>query len=213
MTASPLVASYFAAMLYILSPGPAVLALIGIGASKGRAPAAFFVTGHLAGDTLWCGLAIFALVGAKVVDPVLFEVLALACGGYLAYLGWRGVTARSARAAEDVIGTRPFRRGILFGLTNPKSYPVALAMFTALFAGTSQTLGFADLPGLVAVAFAGFLTANVILVWIVGTAPLRRLYLTHAVWIIRVTGGLFLVFAATTIADALPKLVHRITSR
>lgn len=206
---SPLLASFLAAMLYVLSPGPAVLALIGIGASKGRAPAAHFVIGHLAGDTLWCGLALVALVGANAINPLLFELIALGCGSYLAYLGWKGVTAKSARAAEDVIGTRPLRRGILFGLTNPKSYPVALAMFTALFTGSADKLSFADMPLLAGAAFAGFLAADVILVWMVGTAPLRRLYLSHAVTVIRVTGALFIVFATTTLWEAVPKLMAR----
>ena len=52
MTFAVLLASFSAGALYVLSPGPAVLALIGIGASGGRGPAARFVIGHLAGDTL-----------------------------------------------------------------------------------------------------------------------------------------------------------------
>src|SRR5689334_22781659 len=122
MPLASLVASLLAGALYVLSPGPAVLALIGIGASQGRMPAAKFVIGHLAGDTLWCGLAIVALVGASVIDQRVFDGIALFCAGYLAYLGWKGVTAGSAKAADDMIGRRPFRRGIAFGLTNPKSY-------------------------------------------------------------------------------------------
>ena len=206
MSASTLFASFFAGMLYILSPGPAVLALIGIGAARGRMPAVQFVTGHLAGDTLWCGLAIFALVGAASIDPRVFGVIALICGGYLGLLGWRGVTATSAKAADNLIGDRPLLRGVLFGLTNPKSYPVAQAMFAALFSGISDGLGFASLPALIAAAFAGFIAGDIVLVWIVGTRLLRRAYLNHAVWIIRVTGALFLAFAAHTLWSAVPKL-------
>lgn len=209
MTFAALAASFFAGALYILSPGPAVLALIGIGAASGRAPAAKFVIGHLAGDTLWCGLAIFALVGAQVVDQRVFDAVAVVCAGYLGYLGWNGLTATSTKAAEDVIGTRPLRRGILFGLTNPKSYPVALAMFTALFAGEAGALSFDALPALLAAAFVGFLVADVILVWIVGTKLLRGLYLDHALWIIRGTGALFLMFSVRTAWEAVPRLMGR----
>ncbi|MEJ1157864.1 LysE family translocator [Prosthecomicrobium sp. N25] len=209
MTFAALLASALAGALYILSPGPAVLALIGIGAAGGRMPAAKFVIGHLAGDTLWCGLAIFALVGAQVIDQRVFDAVALVCAGYLGWLGLKGVTATSARAADDVISTRPLRRGVLFGLTNPKSYPVALAMFTALFAGQAGSLSFEALPALLAAAFAGFLIADVILVWIVGTRLLRALYLRHAVWIVRATGALFLLFSVRTAWEALPRLVRR----
>ncbi len=210
MSNAALVSSFFAAMLYVISPGPAVLALIGIGASRGRRPAIAFVSGHLVGDTLWCGLAIFALVGAELINPAVFDLLAIACAAYLAHLGWRGLTANSVAAAEDVIGTRPLRRGLLFGLTNPKSYPVALAMFTALLTGNTAGLDLTSLPALIAVAFVGFVVADLILVYIVGTKLLRRLYLRHALWIIRATGALFLLFAAGTGWEAIPRLIGHI---
>ena len=207
---STLFASAVAGCLYVVSPGPAVLALIGIGAGRGRRPALFFLFGHLFGDTLWCSLAVLALVGAKVVDPLLFEIVALACGLYLGHLGWRGLTARSAHGADDLIGAHPWRRGVAFGLTNPKSYPVALAMFTGLLAGHAGELGFANLPALLASAFVGFLAGDLILAWLVGTAVMRRLYLSHAVAIVRVTGALFLAFAANTLVEAVPKLAARL---
>lgn len=204
-----LLASAAAGCLYVVSPGPAVLALVGIGAAKGRRPALLFLFGHLLGDTLWCSLAIVALVGAHVFDPLLFELVALACGLYLGHLGWRAVTAASARGADDLIGSRPYRRGVMFGLTNPKSYPVALAMFTALFTGQTAALSFDVMPALLAAAFVGFLGGDLILVWTVGTGFMRRLYLSHAVWIVRVTGALFLCFAGATLFDAVPRLWAR----
>jgi threonine/homoserine/homoserine lactone efflux protein len=205
-----LVSAAAAGCLYVVSPGPAVLALVGIGAAKGRAPAGWFLIGHLFGDTLWCSLAVVALVGAQVLDPLVFEVVALACGLYLGRLGWRAVTATSAKAADDLVGDAPWRRGVLFGLTNPKSYPVALSMFTALLAGQADQLGFQAMPALLAAAFVGFLLGDVILVWSVGTGFMRRLYALHAVWIVRVTGALFLAFSAATLADAVPKLWRRV---
>ncbi len=210
MDISLLVASALAGCLYVVSPGPAVLALIGIGASRGRRPALFFLFGHLFGDTLWCSLAVLALVGAKVVDPLLFELVALACGLYLGWLGGRAVLARSAAGAENLVGDHPWRRGVAFGLTNPKSYPVALAMFTGLLAGHADQLGFSNLPALLIAAFVGFLMGDAILAWLVGTAPMRRLYLSHAVMIVRTTGALFLLFAANTLWEAVPKLLARL---
>lgn len=209
MNISILVASALAGCLYVISPGPAVLALIGIGAAKGRRPALFFLFGHLFGDTLWCSLAVLALVGAKVFDPLLFECVALACGLYLGHLGWRAVRARSANGADDLIGTHPWRRGVMFGLTNPKSYPVALAMFTGLLAGHAEALTFAAMPALLVSAFVGFLMGDLILSWLVGTSFMRRIYLSHAVLIVRITGALFLAFAANTLWEAVPKLWAR----
>ena len=210
MTLTALLSAAIAGCLYVVSPGPAVLALVGIGAARGRGPAIRFLLGHLAGDTLWCTLAIMALVGAKVFDPLLFDLVALACGLYLGHLGWRGFTAQSARGADDLIGDRPWLRGVMFGLTNPKSYPVALAMYTALFAGQTEVLTFAAMPALFAASFAGFLIGDVILAWTVGTAFMRRIYLSHAVMIVRGTGALYRVFAVTTLWEAVPKLAARL---
>ncbi|MDR3373642.1 MAG: LysE family translocator [Ancalomicrobiaceae bacterium] len=206
MPLTTLAASLVAAMLYVLSPGPAVLALIGLGASKGRQPAIRFVTGHLAGDFLWCGLAIFALVSAETIDPRIFGVIALVCASYLGYLGFRSLTATSAKAAENLIGDRPLSRGVVFGLTNPKSYPVAQAMFAALFAGLTGGLTFSSMPFLLTAAFCGFICGNVVLIWLVGTKMLRRLYLARAIWIIRGTGLLFILFALRTFWEGLIKL-------
>lgn len=208
--AGALLSAAVAGCLYVVSPGPAVLALIGIGAAKGRRPALFFLFGHLLGDTLWCTLAITALVGAKVFDPLLFELVALACGLYLGRLGWKGVTARSAAGADDLVGEKPWMRGIAFGLTNPKSYPVALAMYTALFAGRAEALTFQAMPMLFLASLVGFLAGDAILSWTVGTGVMRRLYLAHAVTIVRVVGALFLVFAVTTLWEAVPKLAARL---
>ena len=83
MEASILMAAAIAGAIVVLTPGPAVLALLGIGAAQGRRAGAGFLIGHLVGDTLWAMLALTALIGARVIAPVVFKVLAVVCGGYL----------------------------------------------------------------------------------------------------------------------------------
>lgn len=58
---------------------------------------------------------------------------------YLFWLGWRAVRARQ-RGVEAPQGParQPFWHGILFGLTNPKAYPVAVATFTALLSSRAE---------------------------------------------------------------------------
>jgi threonine/homoserine/homoserine lactone efflux protein len=104
----------------------------------------------------------------------------------------------------------PLRRGMIFGLTNPKSYPVAVAMFTALLASEAGALSWSDAPSLLGAALAGFLTADLILIWLVGLRMLRRLYLRRELWIVRVTGALFIGFATHAVANALPHLAARL---
>ena len=60
-----LLASLAAAYLYVVTPGPAFLALFTLAASRGRAAGAYFICGHLVGDVTWGALAVAAIVGAN----------------------------------------------------------------------------------------------------------------------------------------------------
>jgi threonine/homoserine/homoserine lactone efflux protein len=204
MEASILMAAAMAGAIVVLTPGPAVLALLGIGAAQGRRAGAGFLIGHLVGDTLWSMLALTALIGAKVIAPVVFQTLAVVCGAYLLYLGMRAVLVR--RDATGQVSTsvrRPLHRGLMFGITNPKSYPVTLSVFTALLAGNLESLTVANAPLLLGAVFVGFLVADAILIWLVGTPPLRRLYRAGEIWIVRATGVMFIGFAVATLWQAL----------
>jgi threonine/homoserine/homoserine lactone efflux protein len=204
MEASILMAAAMAGAIVVLTPGPAVLALLGIGAAQGRRAGAGFLIGHLVGDTLWSMLALTALIGARVIAPVVFQTLAVVCGAYLLYLGVRAVLVR--RDATGQVSTsvrRPLHRGLMFGITNPKSYPVTLSVFTALLAGNLESLTAANAPLLLGAVFIGFLVADAILIWLVGTPPLRRLYRAGEIWIVRATGVMFIGFAVTALWQAL----------
>ena len=208
MPLSLFLSAFLAAFLYVVIPGPAFIALLGIGAGQGRGAGARFIVGHLAGDTLWTSLALVALVGAHVVGPMVFDLLGCVCGTYLAVIGWRAFRARPRVAGEAVmVVARPFRRGLVFGLTNPKGYPVALATFTALLAGSSNALDFDALPALLGVSFLGFLAADVILVGIIGASFVRRFYRRHELAIVRLSGLLFMGFAVQAIWHAAPGLL------
>jgi threonine/homoserine/homoserine lactone efflux protein len=200
-----LLASFAAGAAYTLTPGPGFIALLGIGAAQGRGAGAKFILGHFAGDVVWSSLALLAIVGAHAVGPLLFDVLGLICGGYLAWLGAKAVGARRRPTGEPVaVVPRPLLRGMAFGLTNPKGYPVAVATFTALLAGHAAALDWTAVPPLLGAACCGFLSGDVVLIWIAGAARVRRAYQRHEVWIVRGSGVLFLGFAAAALAGAAP---------
>ena len=204
MEPSVLLAAAIGGAIVVLTPGPAVLALIAIGAAQHRRAAAGFIFGHLLGDLWWTVLALAAMVGAQTLAPRLFQGLALACAAYLFWLGLRALRARpDASGRRMPLARRPFVNGLVFGITNPKSYPVTLSVFTALLANEVQSLTWANAPLLLAACFGGFLVADAILIWIVGSAPVRRLYRQHEIWVVRGTGALFVFFAATTVWQAL----------
>jgi threonine/homoserine/homoserine lactone efflux protein len=191
-----------AAYLYVVAPGPAFLALFTLAAAKGRAAGAWFICGHLVGDVTWGALAFAAIIGASRIGPTLFEILGFGCGAYLIYLGLKAVTTKKDSGAPAVGSRRPLLAGMAFGLTNPKSYPVAVAMFTALAAPFADKLTFADAPQLMLAAFLGFLAGDLTLIFAAGLPAVRRFFLRHGLIVTRVVGTLFIAFGAKSIYDA-----------
>ncbi len=207
MSSSLLAGAFFAALAYTLIPGPAFLALLGIGAGQGRQAGAFFMGGHLAGDILWSGLALVAIIGAKTIGTTLFDILGVFCGLYLGWIGWSALRAKPKENGGGLMTVeKPLRRGLIFGLTNPKGYPVALATFTALLASSADALDFSELPVLLAVSLIGFLTADLVLIGIIGAGVVRRFYRKHERVIVRLSGLLFMGFAVQALWHSAPGL-------
>jgi threonine/homoserine/homoserine lactone efflux protein len=202
-------ATALAAFLYVISPGPAFLALFTLAASKGRASGAWFVTGQLVGDISWGALAFAAIIGINQVGPALFQLLGVACGLYLIYLGLKAVTTRKGAPPQAIGAHRPLIAGMLFGLTNPKAYPVAVAMFGAIVAPYADLLTFADAPKLGAAAFAGFVSADLVLIFAAGLPAVRRFFLRHGHVVTRVVGVLFIAFGARSVFDAAKSAIRR----
>lgn len=190
-----------AGALYVLSPGPAFLALFSLSAAHGRPAGVRFVSGHLVGDLFWTALAFAAIIGVNQLGPLLFDVLGIGCGLYLIWLGYKALTTKKG-AVVPVGSHRPLITGVLFGLTNPKAYPFAMAMFTAVTAHYASSLSWDAAPWLMVAAFAGFVAADILLVWAAGLAPVRRVFLRHSLAITRVVGVMFLAFGAKSLVDA-----------
>jgi threonine/homoserine/homoserine lactone efflux protein len=203
LTPGLLVASAIAGGAYTLAPGPAFLALLGIGAGSGRRAGALFLGGHFVGDIFWASLALVAIIGAKTIGTAIFSVLDMVCGAYLCWLGYRAITTRRhADGTTTFVARQPLRRGLVFGLSNPKAYPVAVAMFTALLSGHAAALDWSALPPLLAAACVGFIVADIVLVAIIGARPVRRWYRRHALWVTRASGVIFLGFGLQAIVSA-----------
>ncbi len=204
MTFGLLLAAALAGGAYTIAPGPAFLALLGIGAGGGRRAGAWFLAGHFVGDVLWAGLSLVAIVGARRLGSALFDALGIACGLYLCVLGWRAATARRTGGGETSFASRNnLRRGLAFGLSNPKAYPVSVAMFTALLAEHAAGLDWRAIPALLGAACAGFLAADIVLLAAIGSGPVRRWYTRHTLWTTRASGILFLGFGVQAIVSAI----------
>lgn len=195
---------------YTLAPGPAFLALLGIGASRGRRAGALFLSGHFVGDVLWASLSLTAIIGAKAIGTTVFDILGAVCGAYLCWLGIRAATARQqADGTVTAEPRRPLLRGLAFGLSNPKAYPVAVAMFTALLARYASALDWTSFVPLLTAACVGFVAADCVLISVIGAGVVRRFYRRHALWVNRVSGVLFLAFGIHALATTGPNLLKK----
>lgn len=213
MTSSLLFAVIASGFIYGITPGPGVLAVFGIGAARGRRAGAGFLCGHLLGDVVWCSTALIAIVGAREIGSSAFDVLGVLSALYLFWLGIRAIRTRSrSDEAPQGAARHPFWHGILFGLTNPKAYPVAVATFTALLSSRAELLTWGMLPWLIALSFLGGLLAYGILIGIVGARQVRAVYQRHEVLIIKLCGVMFIGFAVNALAHALPGLLGSKTS-
>jgi threonine/homoserine/homoserine lactone efflux protein len=183
--------------------------LFTLAASRGRASGAWFISGHLVGDVSWGALAFAAIIGVNRIGPVLFELLGAGCGFYLTYLGVKAVMTKKDAPPQTIGARRPLIAGMLFGLTNPKAYPVAVAMFTAIAAPFAGQLSFADAPRLMVAAFVGFLAADMVLIFAAGLPTVRRFFLRHGVAVTRVVGLLFIAFGARSVFDAASGALRR----
>jgi threonine/homoserine/homoserine lactone efflux protein len=195
-------ATVAAGFIYAVTPGPAFLAVFALAAQKGRGAGGKFLLGHLAGDVLWGGLALAAIVGVNQLGPMLFDTLGIACGVYLIYLGMKAVLSGKSSSQAPVGALRPVQAGLLFGVTNPKAYPVSLAVFTALTVRFAGEIGWQTAPALMAAAIAGFLAGYVVILFWAGLPPVRRFFLRHGATVTRVVGVTFILFGIKSMSDA-----------
>ena len=202
MSSTLVLTAVAAGIVYVVTPGPATLAVLGITAAHGRGKGLLFFLGHGVGDLAWSAAALAALLGASRIGPELFRGLGLVCGLYLVWLGLKALTARDG-GDRPVIGLdRPIRTGMVFGLTNPKAYPFSLAMYGALSVGVGPNLDLADAVVLFLATTAGMAIGELFTVAWAGLPPIGRLFLRFRAPLTRIIGLLFVAFGAKTAWDA-----------
>ncbi len=202
MIATDLLPAIAAGIVYVVTPGPATLAVLSITAAHGRRRSLAFFLGHGVGDALWSALALAALMGASRLGPELFRLLGIACGLYLIVLGARAIRSSGAATGVSVGGVRPIRTGVAFGLTNPKAYPFSLAMYGALSVGIGPSLGLAEAIALFLATALGMAIGALVTVAWSGLPAVGRLFGRFRGTVVRAVGVLFVLFGVKTVWDA-----------
>lgn len=168
----------FAAAVFflIITPGPGVLSLAGVGAAFGMRAGGHYLAGLLVGTNLVALAVVTGLAALVLADTRVRGVLLVASALYLAWLAARIAFSGSRIAFIE----RPRPPGFLGGLAlqgiNPKAYAVNTALFSGFAFAPANPTG---------EVLAKFLLMNLIwlpihVLWLVAGITLHRLDLAPA---------------------------------
>jgi threonine/homoserine/homoserine lactone efflux protein len=149
-----MIAFALAVFLLLVTPGPGVLSLAGVGAAFGWRQGISYLSGLFIGNNLVCIAVISGLATMILASPSIRMALLIISAAYLGYLAFRiafsGAKIAFIQSPKPGLGT-----GTTIQLINPKAYAVHITLFS----------GFAFYPNDFFIETAvKFLIANVI--WI-----------------------------------------------
>ena len=114
-----------ATLVFLLTPGPAVLYIVARSASQGRAAGLASVAGVGAGNLFHACAAALGLSSLLLASSVAFAAVKIVGAAYLVWLGLRTLLGRAAavgQAPRGPAGVGPaFRQGLVVAVLNPKT--------------------------------------------------------------------------------------------
>ena len=108
-----------AAMLAI-SPGPATALVVHSAARGGRQPALMATAGDAVGLALWAVASMFGVSALVAASATAFTVLKIFGAAVLIWFGIQALRRSRTPREAGRVGGRPFRRGVVTALANPK---------------------------------------------------------------------------------------------
>jgi homoserine/homoserine lactone efflux protein len=141
--ATTLIAFAVTNFLLNITPGPAVLRVVGDSLAHGALRGQATVLGILLANSMYCAFAALGLGAVLATAPILFEIIKWAGVVYLVWLGMgclrQAIASTSVQAGSlsSVAASRLFTRSFLLQGANPKSVLFFGAMLPA-FAGEAE---------------------------------------------------------------------------
>jgi threonine/homoserine/homoserine lactone efflux protein len=172
----------------LISPGPAVVAILQKSFAEGRGRAYPYGMGLAFGASLWC---LFALAGLSVVFhlvPVLYTVMKVAGACYLLWLAfniWKGADRPIPPASNGSL-RQGFLGGLLLNLSNPKPALFFSAVIVTIF---PEALSLGQQAGVYAIVIGMELAFYATVVTLLTLPAVRGKYLAAKHWIDRATAG------------------------
>ena len=182
-----------AVTVFLLIPGPGNLALITSTGKGGWRAGVACCLGVMAADQVLMWLAVAGVAAVLAAYPAAFHAVQWVGAAYLAWLGYKLLTAKPGDAPAIEIQPRQyFRQGALITLMNPKAIVFYMAFFP-LFVDPAQHRGV--LTFAVMAATVALLTALYSVVVVLLTARMAQRLRANPV-VVRVlnkTAGVFLI--------------------
>ncbi len=118
-----------AVVLLVITPGPGVLSLAGVGAAYGYRDGMRYMVGLWVGHNTVAIAVVSGLAAVMLAEPRVRTLLALASAAYLLWLAYK-IAFAGAKVAFIERPTPPgIRGGVLLQVINPKAYAVNTAIF------------------------------------------------------------------------------------
>ena len=118
-----------AVFLLIITPGPGVLSLAGVGAAFGWRQGIQYLAGLFIGTNIVCLAVISGLAAIVLADPIVRTILLAVSAAYLAYLAFR-IAFAGAKIAFISMSTPGLMAGLTLQFINPKAYAVNTTLFS-----------------------------------------------------------------------------------
>ena len=168
----------FAAAVFflIMTPGPGVLSLAGVGSGFGMRPGLTYLVGLFIGTNLVALAVISGLAAIVLAIPIVRTVLMIASIAYLIYLAIRIALAGSKIAFIEAKIAPGIGAGIALQAINPKAYAVNTTFFAG-FPYAPDNLVFETMSKLIIV---NMIWIPIHLIWLWAGASLHRLDLSDA---------------------------------
>jgi len=118
-----------AVFLLIITPGPGVLSLAGVGAAFGWRQGMQYLAGLFIGTNIVCLAVISGLAAIVLADPIVRTFLLAVSAAYLACLAFR-IAFAGAKIAFISMSTPGLMAGLTLQFINPKAYAVNTTLFS-----------------------------------------------------------------------------------
>jgi threonine/homoserine/homoserine lactone efflux protein len=124
-----MIAFALAVCLLLVTPGPGVLSLAGVGAAFGWRQGISYLSGLFIGNNLVCIAVISGLATVLLASPSIRMALMIISAAYLGYLAFR--IAFSGAKIAFIQSPKPgLGAGTTIQLINPKAYAVHITLFS-----------------------------------------------------------------------------------